>query len=466
MHQWAQADRASIARNYAEEDMNFFLPRVNNCTNKTGITGVEFPIIQYLVAICYQVFGFNEFWYRLIMLLVVSTGVFFAFKTALSFLENKNWIAFCITLIWYCSPTLVFYTPNFIPDAASLGLCLTSWYFFFRYIKTENKLYILLIFIFLTLSSLIKITSLIGSICMIAICFISIIQTRLYNISKAASIKLGATVLLSIIITFAWYSYASWLNTIYGSEVFLLKLNPVDQLSELSNDLNWVITSWGSDYYSYFSLITGIWLLLFCLLNYKTVNKLLLTITLLYIIGSFAFMVLMMKQFLNHDYYIIALLPTSFFLVLTFSELFYRIHKNYIQLHKKQLTAGLLVITVSSFFFAKVTVNARYAYEVGTMFAPEKMEGMEAYLRSIGISRNDKVVSMYDESPNISLYFLNVKGVTFNQRSIKDSILIRLQSKDMSYLITTEDSVDVQYLRSKTKIGEKNGFQVYKFDKQ
>lgn len=465
MHQWAQADRASIARNYAEEDMNFFLPRVNNYTNKSGITGVEFPIVQYLAAICYQAFGFNEFWYRFIMLLIVSTGVFFAFKTALPFVGNKTWIAFCITLIWYCSPTLVFYTPNFIPDAASLGLCLSSWYFFFRYIKTEKWFYLLFIFIFLTLSSLIKITSLIGSVSMIAICTLSLIQTRIYNISRPASFKLATTVVLSMVITYQWYSYATWLNNTYGAEIFMLRLNPINNLSELSKDFDWVLRRWGSDYYSYFSLMTGIWLLLFCLFNYKTVNKLLLTLTLLYIVGSSAFMVLMMKQFLNHDYYIIALLPTSFFLLLTFVELFYRVHQNYIQVYRKQLMAALMVITASSFFYAQVTINTRYAHKAGEIINPEQLEGMEAYLRSIGISRTDRVVSLYDESPNISLYFLNVKGVTFNPRSIKDSTVVRSQSKDMDYLITNGNSVDLQYLRSTTKMGEKNGFTIYKFDK-
>lgn len=464
VHQWAQADRASIARNYAEEDMNFLLPRVHNRLSETGITGVEFPIIQYMTAICYKLFGFNEFWYRFLMFLMVSLGVFFAFKTSLPFLENKTWIAICIITIWYCSPTLVFYTPNFIPDAASLGLCLTAWYFFFRYINTQKRLYLLFIFIFLTLSSLIKITSLIGSIVILAVCIVSLIQKNLFEISKRLALQLMTMVFLSISITCIWYVYASWLNTNYGSEIFMLRLNPIKNLNEIPIDFSWLMVTWGSDYYSHFSLYTGVWLLLFCIINYKTVNKLLFTITLLYTIGSLMFMILMMKQFLVHDYYIITLLPTAFFLLLTFSELFYRIHKNYIQLYKKQLTAGLLVLTLGSFLFAKINNNKRYVYDTGTIFSPEQMQGMEEYLRSIGISKNDKVISMYDVSPNVSLYFFNVKGVTFNPKIMADSLIVAQQSKKMDYLITTGDTVNVKYLKSATKIGAKNGILVYKFD--
>ena len=46
IHAWAQCMRASVAKNYAEESMNFFLPRLHNTLGGEGITGLEFPFVN------------------------------------------------------------------------------------------------------------------------------------------------------------------------------------------------------------------------------------------------------------------------------------------------------------------------------------------------------------------------------------------------------------------------------------
>ena len=56
VHAWAQCMRASVAKNYAEESMNFFLPRLHNTLGGEGITGLEFPFVNYSVAILYKLF--------------------------------------------------------------------------------------------------------------------------------------------------------------------------------------------------------------------------------------------------------------------------------------------------------------------------------------------------------------------------------------------------------------------------
>ena len=66
MHQGAQADRASIAFNYARESMNFLEPRVMENRSMHGITGMEFPIVAYATALLYKIFDYNPFFYRLI----------------------------------------------------------------------------------------------------------------------------------------------------------------------------------------------------------------------------------------------------------------------------------------------------------------------------------------------------------------------------------------------------------------
>ena len=58
---WAMCDRGSIARNYAQEEMNLFLPRVHETKEGDGITGLEFPIMNYGAAVLYKIFPFSCF---------------------------------------------------------------------------------------------------------------------------------------------------------------------------------------------------------------------------------------------------------------------------------------------------------------------------------------------------------------------------------------------------------------------
>src|SRR5688572_20790329 len=68
-HNWRQTDGLMIARNFYEIDSNFFLPRVDLAGEKTGIVGSEFPVLNYLIYIAYNIFGYEHWYGRLIVLI-------------------------------------------------------------------------------------------------------------------------------------------------------------------------------------------------------------------------------------------------------------------------------------------------------------------------------------------------------------------------------------------------------------
>ena len=140
IHSSAQGQRASVALNYYKNDMNFFEPRIQRYITGTGITGLEFPIIYYSAAICYKLFGFNDIFLKLINLSLVIFGLFLFYKLSYSYIKNYIFTIFIISSA-AISPVLLFYSPNYLPDAPSLGLVLASWYYFFRYINTNKNKY-------------------------------------------------------------------------------------------------------------------------------------------------------------------------------------------------------------------------------------------------------------------------------------------------------------------------------------
>lgn len=74
-HHWRQTSVLMVARNYAEQGVDLLHPRMDTAGTLTGITGMEFPLLNMLVAWGMLLFA-DAYWPgRLIVLLVGSLGV-------------------------------------------------------------------------------------------------------------------------------------------------------------------------------------------------------------------------------------------------------------------------------------------------------------------------------------------------------------------------------------------------------
>jgi len=76
---WREPDVAGMARNFYEEDMNLFLPRIDWRGDGPGYTEAEFPLYPWLVACLYHAVGYHEELLRVVsfVLLMAATGIFF-----------------------------------------------------------------------------------------------------------------------------------------------------------------------------------------------------------------------------------------------------------------------------------------------------------------------------------------------------------------------------------------------------
>ncbi len=79
-HNWRQVCGNMVARNFYEIDNNILYPRIDMSAGKTGIVGTEFPILNYLTYLLSLVFGFKDWFGRLIVLIVSSFGTFYFYK--------------------------------------------------------------------------------------------------------------------------------------------------------------------------------------------------------------------------------------------------------------------------------------------------------------------------------------------------------------------------------------------------
>lgn len=443
IHLSAQTQRASIALNYYKADMNFFKPRIQRYLKGEGITGVEFPIIYYAAALMYKAFGFNELYLRAISLIIVTLGFFFFYLLANQFLRNPI-TAFMVSIAGALSPVLLFYTPNFMPDAPSMGLHLMSWYFFFNYIKSKSNKQLNLFVFTGTLAALIKATSAMGFV--IVLCLLVLDRLKFFKTTDkvylfTSPLKILKTIAVGFLCIIAWYAYATWLTKHYEYESFALKTLVVNEWSTAQEIFVTIKNLWLSHYYAYEGYVLMAFALGVVLLLMKYANKILLSITLLYLIGNVCYVYLFLYQFRWHDYYVIAIVPLVFFAMLTFAEMVVRCANNYFVLLQLALMLGLFFNLKESAKYCKKSYNERNSraiyYWTGDYRA---YEDLEPKLRKAGIKRTDKFLSGFDDTYCGSLYLIDQIGVNFGNESSVQDIDAMIKHPDIKYLILNDSA--------------------------
>src|SRR5437868_5106376 len=78
IHAWTQSDRYALALGFLNNRFDFFHPQTFNLISIDGITRVDFPIHEYIVALVMKVSGIHEpVVFRIYTLLYALTGLIF-----------------------------------------------------------------------------------------------------------------------------------------------------------------------------------------------------------------------------------------------------------------------------------------------------------------------------------------------------------------------------------------------------
>lgn len=133
-HNWRQTTVLMVARNYYEDGLDLLHPRVDMAGELSGITGMEFPLLNALIAIAGFVFGFDAGWGRLINLIVSSWGLWMFYRLVLRF-HTKRIALFAAVLlgtsIWFD------FSRKIMPDTFAMAFLIGALYFGARYMAHE-----------------------------------------------------------------------------------------------------------------------------------------------------------------------------------------------------------------------------------------------------------------------------------------------------------------------------------------
>ena len=226
------------------------------------------------------------------------------------------------------------------------------------------------------------------------------------------------------------------------------------------------------------------------IVSWKKVNKYLLVFTTCIFLEIVAFVLLWYNNLNVHDYY---LLDFYLFIPILFFTFFTFLQKNKSKLIESPFfKIFLLFLLIVSFCFGTAKTRIKY-FDQNTFVAQnfisndenkfwdwqkwnyknnfKAFETIRPFIKKIGIKRNDLVLSIPDLSPNITLYFMDVKGYSslYNEaRPFKIQIEESIK-KGVKYLIINDHSIysDTSispYLRN--KIGTFENIDIYSLKKK
>ena len=209
-HNWRQSTVTMVARNFYETDANIFYPRIDIAGDKSGVTGMEFPIFNYLIYLASLLFGYDHWYGRLVNLIFSSWGVL-AFYRLVHSLKNERW-AFSSSLILLSSLWFI-YSRKIMPDTFAMSLMMIGLYSAYRFLKDEKGFFRLMgYFIAVMVGVLAKLPVVLG----FSLLPFLLLDTR-FVLQKR--ISLGLTTLLAVVPALVWYFY--WVQHLNQQEGFV-----------------------------------------------------------------------------------------------------------------------------------------------------------------------------------------------------------------------------------------------------
>ena len=300
-HNWRQTTVTMVARNFLEIDNNILYPRIDIAGEKTGITGMEFPTLNYLIYLVSELFGYQHWYGRLINLLVSSIGLFYFYKLIRRYFSET--ISFNATLILTVSIWFQF-SRKIMPDTFAMSFIFIAIYYGINFLLSstsrKNGINLVLYFVFVLIGMLSKLPA--GYL---LILFVFYLFQK--EISLKRKLLFCSVSILSLIPVFWWYFiWVLHLVDTYGFWHFFMGKSMQEGFSEIVLNLKDTLKK----FYDTAMKFSGFALFLVGII-YSIIRKER-KIYLLFSATFLVFTILILKSgftFSHHSYYIIPFVP-------------------------------------------------------------------------------------------------------------------------------------------------------------
>jgi len=419
LHNWRQADSASLAMCYYENGMHFFQPKVHLMLGGANAAVGEFPILYYLAAALYHVFGPHDVILRLLVFGCFTAGLWAWSKMLLHWVGDWT-VSLALPWAFYGSPLLAFYGFNYLPNPAGLGLALVGAYGLLRYWKQPSRGRLIFTGAFFMAAALIKVSLLVVPLAATAAAgwfyFIPKGGRERYFPDTRAFWHWTGVLAIILLTTAAWYFWANAYNRANQSGLLMTYIMPIWEMpkSEIERYAREIYEWYHNIYFNKFTILAFLILLPALLIMPWQFPRPAYAFTVFTLLGSLAFLVLFYNQILVHHYYIIDIMPL---VMAVFSLTAWRL-KNWLP---AKVGVPVLSVALSVFAFTSLTYgkqhltdyygNDQYIAPFNRSFAKKK--ALHAFMAEKGLAYDATfAVVVPDPTPNVNLYYLNLKGWT------------------------------------------------------
>lgn len=155
---WREASTAMIAENYWQHGWNIFLPEVNWSGPGPSYQGREFGLYAYIVAILNALFGWHDWFGRMVATAFGMLTVFSLHRLVALIWDERH--AHAAALAYAVMPGTIIIETSALPDPAMLALITLGVWLYVRYWITQREGYPILAAAIFTLGALSKLPGL------------------------------------------------------------------------------------------------------------------------------------------------------------------------------------------------------------------------------------------------------------------------------------------------------------------
>ncbi|MBI4944812.1 MAG: glycosyltransferase family 39 protein [Bacteroidetes bacterium] len=422
-HVWRQTQTQNNIESFYKEDFNILHPKTNDRGNGSGIQRLEFPVMQWLFACFYKLFGDHLIISRILSFIIgifSMIGIYFLLKN----IFHNSVIGLIGAWTFTFSPVFYYYTMNPLPD--NFALCCSIWglAFFFQWISQK-------IFLQLFISGCLLSLGILAKLPFILFLSVPVIYFFLETKSNRKYYLRFLFLFLLLIPPFIWYAKAiapHWSPVVYG--IFdehnlsmirildILQFNLISTLPELLINYGSVFFFLYGFYYIYKKEV------------YKNIRfKIFLAFAVVLLLYFLYEMHIIAKI---HDYYLFPFLPLIF---ITVSYGCFHLLNSQKKLLVRFGFFLLLILPVTAY----VRADTRWDIQ-----DPGFNSDLLVYKNELRNAVPDTALCIVgnDESKNIFLYYVNKRGWAFENNDL-DSIKIKTMiDKGAEYLYCDSREVD------------------------
>jgi len=467
MHVWRQGDSLSLTMKFYE-GASFWEPQMHGLWGDnytSGRSAGELPILYFIVAQLWKIFGVSYFVYRLFFFLILTVGIF-AFYRSLKLVFKSE--------LWATSVSLL---PAF-------SLNLIALYFLIRFALDQRQSFFWWAMCYFALAGLIKVSALIIFVFLGFIFLLERFPVRSLGERKLfPDWKLGVGFLAALTIIFSWYIYAHFYNIDSGYKYTFNNVYPVWNLkgAEGMTLLNDIKITTSRVFFSRPMIMVIFFLFFFNLTLYRKLPAIAYFSNSVIFIGVVIYFLLWAPLMGVHDYYFVAVLAVFPGVVLPFIHYLSRQQPDLFE--GKYTRNALYVFLAFNFIIALSTVKLKTTAKKGDYVIMESafvnrmkwfnndgdkwrhMEVLGKKMDDMGVKKPDKIICLSDNSFNASLFLMGRDGWT-NFEPIRNVERIDFyRSKGAKYLVIRDsDKGDYLFLEPiiTKEIGRSGDVAIYK----